>query len=79
MSCPRQLNSHGNPLTTHVLLRPNTALCKLAVDFMAGTVHTQLVEHGELELVTTWRLHSYVIVSVIQEGSLQCARAMVGY
>jgi hypothetical protein len=35
------------------------------------TTPTQFTEHGDAELVPTWSLHTYVLVSWVQEDTLQ--------
>jgi hypothetical protein len=35
---------------------------------------TQVTDHGEVELVPTLNLHSYILVSLVQEGILQTTK-----
>jgi hypothetical protein len=34
----------------------------------------QLIEHGEVELVPTWSLHHYILVSLGQKGTLEAIK-----
>jgi hypothetical protein len=34
------------------------------------TTSTKLIKHGEVELVSTWALHSHILVSLVQEFTL---------
>ena len=50
------------PKQPRLILRQRVGLCKLT--------EGQLIEHGEVELVPAWSLHPYVLVSLVQAGTL---------
>ena len=35
------------------------------------TTPTQLIEHGEVEVMPTWTTYLYVLVSLVRKGTLQ--------
>jgi hypothetical protein len=54
-----------------LLLKQRAVLCKLTTGLpLPRTVHTQCIEHGEVELVYTWSLYLYVLVSLVWEGTV---------
>lgn len=38
------------------------------------TTPPQLIEHGEAELIPTWSIQPYILMSLVWEGTLQTAR-----
>ena len=54
--------------TTRLLLRQRVGLHKLTAP-LPRTTPTQLIEHAEGDLVPTWSLYLYILVSLIKEGT----------
>lgn len=63
--------SHRNSQITQAVARTTGAL--LSTTPLLKTP-TQLTEHGEVELVSTESLHLYLLVSLVQEGTLYIAK-----
>lgn len=64
--------SHGNSPTTQAVTK--TVDCSLQINswvLFLSIAPTQLIEHGELTLGSTWNIHPYVLVSLVWEGTLQ--------
>lgn len=73
------MESHRNPQTNQAV---NKTGCSLQTDgdiLFLRTIPTQLNEHGEVELVPIWRLHPYLLVSLVQEVTLQLPREKCKY
>ena len=41
---------------------------------LVKAISTQFIEHGDVELVSTERVHSYVAMSFIQKGALNAIK-----
>lgn len=51
--------------------------CSLETDSglsLPRSTPTEFTEHEEVELVTTWSLHHYILVSLVKEGPLQATK-----
>lgn len=63
--------SYGNPQTPQAVANRKLITEPIAKD----STHT--TEHGEVKLVPTWTLYPYVLVSLVQEGTLQATERNV--
>ena len=53
-----------------LMIGQRAALCKLKVDPLLKTTSTQLIEYRKFELVASWSFYSYILVSLVWEGTL---------
>lgn len=57
----------GNPLTTQAVAKTKGGSPQSEVKIpLLKTTPTQFIEHREVQLVPTWSLHFYLLVSLVQ-------------
>ena len=74
LSCgPRRCQSNS-PKTQAAAKTKGGSLQTDSGTLLLRTIHTELIENGEVELVPTWSLHPYVLVSLIWGGTLRATK-----
>lgn len=74
LSCWPQVSHENLPVLKAV---DKTMDCSLHTEMrtpLLRTTPTQLIEHGEVELIPTWSIQPYILMSLVWEGTLQATK-----